>query len=1176
VYGVTGSQNFPVTIGAYDNSFNGGIAIMFVSNGSRFPNGTDIYLTKFNFSGTALLASTYYGGSGNDGLNHSDHYSAYGMPAIPPATGNVTVYEPNYDSLQYNYGDQSRGEIMVDAANNIYIASSTRSGDLPTANAFDNTLGGTQDGLIAKFNTNLSTLLYASYIGGSSTDAGYGIIVKNNLEAYVTGGTCSSNFPWSSGGYQSGFQGGKCDAYVIRVSASGSQVLNGTYFGTNQYDQAFFIQSDKYNNVYIYGQSLGNTPVVIAQGAATIFSVSGTHQFIARFNQSLNVLNMATKFGNYTNTTDISPCAFAVDKCNNLYLSGWGGNILTNGPVLQNMPLFQPTQANTTGFDFYFMGLDSNAAALKYGSYFGGSTSREHVDGGTSRFDPMGKIYQSACAGCWGNQDWPVTPGAWPGGNNPPNGSNFCNNGVVKLDFQLQIVVATINTNTLAGCAPLTVTFTNGTPPSNLGATYMWYLGAGQTTSTNPNPSVTYTTPGIYTVALVVRDNLTCNKIDSNLTFISVSPGVLSTINVNYSQCSNTVSLSNSSTGNLGSNPYQWNLGNGNTSTLSSLTYSYPSNGSYNITFTVTDVNGCKDMKTAPVTLFNFTPSIVNGATICSGSNAFLNSAGGTSYSWSPPGNLNNPQVSNPTASPTINTVYSVQVFNNSPGYTCVKTLTTQVNVFPSPNPSYIVAATPCSNTVALSNTTGNFNGSLAWDLGDGTSLPAGAPFVYTYTANGIYTITLNATDNNGCLGQMTRTVAIFDFQPAVSGGSLCFGDSRQLVAQGGTGYTWTPSIFLNNSLVGNPQATPTISTDYTVNILNNTPYGFGCSRTLTTSLEVKPTPTADFGYTSNPCGGGIGFYDKSSEDIASWNWTLSPTRTSTVQNPYYFYQTGGHFTVALISTNIYGCRNKKEMQMDVGIPPPLSISNLTQICKGSKTGISASGGIAYHWWPENLVDMPYSQNPVVSPLSTTEFSVLVSTSVIVGGKNCEFILQTVVEVIELSGTPVSGYANPTLVTVGDASTLHYVGDPGAEIFWMPANSTKPSTGYTVVAYPDRPTTYTAYATKGPCKELVLVHVDAYTEGCVEKDAFIPNTFTPNGDGQNDVLYVRGVKVDEMYFSVYNRWGEKVFESHNKQSGWDGVYQGKPAEAGVYGWYLKAKCVNGLETFLKGNVTLVR
>jgi len=143
-------------------------------------------------------------------------------------------------------------------------------------------------------------------------------------------------------------------------------------------------------------------------------------------------------------------------------------------------------------------------------------------------------------------------------------------------------------------------------------------------------------------------------------------------------------------------------------------------------------------------------------------------------------------------------------------------------------------------------------------------------------------------------------------------------------------------------------------------------------------------------------------------------------------------------------------------------------------------------------------------------------------------------------------------------------------------VTWLPVGTTTPATGYTVSASPNRPTTYTAVVSNGACSERASVLVEAYTEGCIDKDVFVPNTFTPNNDGQNDILYVRGLKVQEVYFAVYDRWGEKVFETNDKNKGWDGIYNGRASDVGVFGWYLRVKCFNGEEAFRKGNVTLIR
>ncbi len=1012
-YGATGSSNFPMIAGAYDNTFNGGTYLSFFFNGTTFTNGTDIYLGKLNSSGTSLLASTYLGGSGNDGVNHVNHLSQIQIQFNPP----VFVNEYYLDSLQNNYGDQYRGEIQLDVLNNIYIASSTRSSNFPTVNAYDNTLGGKQDAIVAKLNSSLSQLLFSTYLGGSKNDCGNALIVNDQLEVYVTGGTCSGDFPTTTTAESPSYNGGKADGFITHLNSTGNGILHSTFVGTFSYDQSYFIQSDKYANIFVYGQSLGNMPIVNA-GTVTPYHNPGRHQFITRYRPDLSAKNMSMVFGSKLNDLDISPCAFAVDKCNNIYVSGWGGNIIT-GPAMSGMPLFQPTQSFTDGYDFYFMGLDSNAQALKYGSYFGGGLSQEHVDGGTSRFDPGGRIYQSACAGCGGNDDWPVTPGAWP--NNPGNSnySNNCNNGVVKLDFQLQTAVATINTNTLGGCAPLTVQFNNATPPPGSGATYTWNLGNGVVTSSSINPSVTYTAGGTYTITLTVEDNLTCNKTDKTVTYVTVKPKPTADFTITGGQCTNTVSITQNSSGNLGSNPFLWDFGNGSvTTTVTAPSYTYPGNGIYQVSLTVTDVNGCKDIKTNTVAILNFSPG-------------------------------------------------------------------------------------------------------------------------------------------------------------AVSQGSMCFGSVTTLTASGGNNYTWTPALSLSNPNVAIPQANPTVTTIYTVDILNNT-QGYNCGKTLTTQVQVLPTPTTNFAYTINPCGGNVYLQDQSVDDIVKWNWDLGSAKTSTVQNPVTFYKDGGTFTISLITTNSYGCKDKKDVVLTVGDPPDVNINKDLAICLGDKAQLFAEGGIAYLWSPAQTLDMANVYNPVASPPVSTEYTVLITTDKLNAGKNCEFVLSASVTVDVLSNVPIAATADPVLITVGDNSTLIYIGEPGATVKWLPLNSTTPVTGYTVTAKPGQPTTYTAVASRGACASDVTVHIDAFTAGCFPKDAFIPNTFTPNGDGENDQFRVLGFKIDQVKLSIYNRWGEKVFETNDLSVGWDGRYKGKPADVGVFGWYLTAKCVNGEETFIKGNVTLIR
>lgn len=1037
LYGATGSNNFPMQ-GAYDNTFNGGTYLNFVFNGTEFINGTDIYVAKFNPSGSSLLASTYVGGSGNDGVNHNNVTSTYTLPVCLFNTTIANNFVSNVnneykaDSLQYNYGDQFRGEIQLDKKLNVYIISSTRSTNFPVAasvpslSAYSSTLSGKQDAVVFKLSNNLSTLKYSTYLGGSGNDAGYSIIVDDTLQAFVTGGTYSTNFPTKSGCYQTVYNGGKADGFISKIDSTGSILLKSTFIGTPSYDQSYFIQSDVQGRIYVYGQSQGNMPVTPGT-----YSNTNAHQFLARLDRQLSNINRSTVFGSANSgSIDISPSAFAVDVCNgNIYLSGWGGSFINCVPI-NGMPI-TPGALFTTppnGVDFYLMALGPNFNNLLYGSYFGGNQSAEHVDGGTSRFDKKGIIYQSVCAGCYSytqtptglaggpNQDFPVTPGAWPSASPTLPGlinkSNNCNNGVFKLDFQLQNTTATLNSNTITGCAPLTVTFTNATP----GTGYTWYLLSGNTTSTTLNPVVTFTNPGTYTISLVVRDTTKCVKKDSAIKIITINPKPSLAFTSTVTQCSNTFTATNTT---IGGNTFVWNFGDATaTSTLSNPTHTYASSGNYTVTLVSTNTFGCKDSIKQPVSVFIFNPGVASGSTICSGESANISASGGTSYTWSPSSQVSNTNIANPIVTPTVNTIYTVTIFNNTAG--------------------------------------------------------------------------------NNCL------------------------------------------------------------------------------RTLTTNVIVNPKPNANFNFTMNPCGGGVNYNDLSAANITSWQWTLSPTATSTVQNPYNFYSTGGTQSVILIVTNNFGCKDTSAQIINVLIPPPVSAGGGSLICVGGSAQLFATGGVSYAWTPTLSLDIPYTANPSASPTISTQYTVVITTSVVVNSVPCQFLLTTNVNVSQFSSIPISANANPVIVTTGNMTTLTYVGDPGAIVTWLPPGSTIPTVGYTVTAYPDRPTTYTAVATKGACKEYTQVSVEAFSAGCIDDDVFVPNTFTPNGDGKNDILYVRGLKVDEVYFAVYNRWGEKVFDTNDKTKGWDGIYKSRPADVGVFGWYLKVKCINGEENFKKGNVTLIR
>ncbi len=487
VYGSTGSSDYPITSNAYSSSFAGGGLLAPSGTGANFPNGTDIILSRIASDGSNLESSTYVGGSGNDG--------------ICDAT-----------ALKYNYADEFRGEVELDDDGNILIVSSTRSTDLTTNNAIQSSHGGGLDALIAKFNTQLTQTLWLTYFGGTGDDSGFSISNNSLGEHFICGGTTSAMLNLTEVGAQPSYAGGSADAFVLKLSQAGNQLNSGTYRGSDAYDQAYFIEVDNEDNVYIYGQTAATGSVMIQNAA---YNNPNSGNFITKYTPNLDQIIWSTVIGTGSGKPNLSPTAFLVDYCNRVYISGWGvsaaaGNPLNPGNHLEaifNMPITNDAFDNlsTTG-DFYMAVFDENMTNLEYATFFGGSTSQEHVDGGTSRFDRKGVIYQSVCAGCGGNDDFPIFPSnAW----SSTNGSS-CNNGVFKFDFQLPLTVAEFF-NEPTDCIGNQTNFINASSGAD---SYLWDFGDG-TTSTQTNPNHIYTAPGIYTITLTATSNSTCNGTDS-------------------------------------------------------------------------------------------------------------------------------------------------------------------------------------------------------------------------------------------------------------------------------------------------------------------------------------------------------------------------------------------------------------------------------------------------------------------------------------------------------------------------------------------------------------------------------------------------------------------------------------------------------------------------------------
>lgn len=881
----TGSPDFPTTPGAYDPTFNGGTPIssgfplgwvgMTGGYGYGHANGSDIAVAHFSTDATALIASTYIGGSGNDGLNN----------VLP---------------LTHNYGDAFRGEIALDGNEQPVVASSTQSTDIPvSANAPQPTFGGgTQDAYLIRMNPALSTL-QATFYGGSGEDSGYGVQFDSNGQVFITGGTTSTDLIMVGTPFQATNSGG-ADGYVACWNIGLTQVLSSTYIGTPSFDQSYFVQVDIADKVYVVGQTHGAFPV-----SAGVYSNPGSSQFIQKFSNDLATSEWSTVIGSGTGNEDISPSAFLVSDCGQIYFSGWGGVVNHNAQAAASTTdgltvTSDAFQATTDGSDFYLMVLEVDATALNYATFLGGSSSPEHVDGGTSRFDKHGTVYQAVCAGCGGNDDFPSSPGAW----SATNGSFNCNLGVFKFDLLQPTAHIAVDGPSYACLPGANISFIN---LSTGGSIFDWDFGDG-TDTLDFEPTHTYVTPGTFTVRLVLSDEDVCTSNDTAYLEVQIILPGSSFIDPVATVCpGGTVQLHAH-----GGHAFEWLPAPG----ISDLFVPDPVvEPPGNTTYTVLVTDSC-GTDTASVEVLIFTPTGIgagNDTTVCLGSSTPLTASGGGTYSWTPAATLDDPGSATPLATPLDTTTYHVQITTPEG---CLVEDSMQVNTqegLPVPVlndtaiclgdgvqllaqggdtyawdalpgitdltiPDPLVAPTvPTTFTVHLGNACGtvsasafvdvHFVSALAWPdttvcPGDRLVLHASGGTLYQWSPQssgtdslvldpataGSHTVTVS--DDLGCSGSATVTVGLFPPATVTAGyeTSIDYGESTLLSAYGTGTFLWSPDSSLNCSTCTHPIASPISTTTYVVEITDNN----GCKATDEVTIYFRGTMFVPNTFTPN------------------------------------------------------------------------------------------------------------------------------------------------------------------------------------------------------------------------------------------------------------------------------------------------------------------------------------
>ena len=768
----------------------GNLVVMGRTYSSNYPGtkvgtegGSDIVVTKINSTGTGLIGSLRIGGSNDDGYNIEDQQRT--QHDVPNA-------------LVRNYGDDSRSEVVLDQAGNIYVAAQTRvndkgKNDFPIiGGTFQTAPGGQQDGVLLKINPNCNSIIWSSYLGGTLDDGAFVLALdplNNNI--YVAGGTSSTDFPGDKTGViqSTSFYTPKVDSidgFVSIIANNGSAILKSTYLGTDKTDIIYGVQFDKKGFPYVMGVTRGNWTV---KNAA--YSNAGAKQFICKLEPDLSAFVYSTVFGN-GNKPNMSPVAFLVDRCENVYISGWGGWLAPGNSEdpydlagVLGMPITPDAlKSSTDNKDFYFFVLKKNATGILYGSYFGQAGGfGEHVDGGTSRFDQQGVIYQAICANC--NAGGPNNPPAvfptTPNVVGPYNPGPGCNLAAVKIAFNFAGVNAGpksfIKSGRNVGCIPLTVQFRDTVLNAK---TYEWdFDGDGVTdlVGASPTASFTYNVIGTYRVRLIAVDSASCNVRDTSYTIVRArdDQAFLAFNAAKVGPCESLeFQFTNLSTAPPGkpftATSFVWDFADGSpkvvTGTLP-INHTFPGPNLYNVKLILSDTNYCnapdtliKPLRIAPLVKAQFeTPptgcapynAVIKNTSIA-GQDFFWDFGDGTTSTQSDPVHL----YAN-TGTYTI----TLRVVDTS---TCNKTDQTSftITVNPKPTAAFTTLPIPAEEnkpTIFYNNSIGATR--FRWVFGDGgfSTKNTMDTVMHQYNKTGTYQACLIAINQFGCTDTICQPV---------------------------------------------------------------------------------------------------------------------------------------------------------------------------------------------------------------------------------------------------------------------------------------------------------------------------------------------------------------------------------------------------------------------------------
>lgn len=730
-------------------------------------------------------------------------------------------------------------------------------------------------------------------------------------------------------------------------------------------------------------------------------------------------------------------------------------------------------------------------------------------------------------------------------------------------------------------CADNDVSFTNKSAGLNL--KYSWQFGDGNN-SVDENPAHSYQQQGLYTVKLQVTDRFGCQDM-VQLTQAVSNPKAAFLASDTFSSCPpllvNLTNLSKAAT------TAAWDFGDGGTADLANPSHYYTYPGSYRLKLTVQGYGNCVDSAFKTVVIKGPTGSFrFNPDTICTNGvvSFHASSKDNSKYFWD-----FTDGITRTTTDSAVTHSFETPGFYQ-PRLILIDTAGCEVAIS-SPDTIKVLgvqAKIAFNNALFCDSVSLQFRDSsiahndlpsqYQWSFGDGSFSSSSNP-IHRYNRTGSYQVKLKVTTQAGCTDSVTAPVpVVIHSSPQVSiksRMSVCLNDSVNFEGIEVAPHTSTMRWIWNfsngrSAAVQNPSQSYGSEGSYPVKLVATNESG--CSDTATTTILVHPLPNLNAGTDTMICRGQT--YTLQPSGAASYQWRNDPMISCIdCPAPKITPEKAGIFFVKGISE--FGCVAVDSVTISVLQPFTIKTNHDDSLCAGDKIQLVANGAAKYRWYPSTGLSDNTIANPVATPGASTRYMV-------VGTDQLGCFTDTGVVNISVFPVPQFNIIDKMIVApAGSTATIKTSNSADVKNWkWYP------STGLSCADCPEPVLT---------AKDDIVYRAEVWNEGgcaasdkvtvsviCDNGNVFIPNTFSPNNDGMNDVFYPRGKGITSVKrMKIFNRWGELVYEkndfsANDATAAWNGNYKGLQLTPDVYVYIVDVVCDNSTVFTLKGNVTLIR